>query len=412
MNIIQRLFNNKKDEKRGYLTDLTNYNPLVGSINLLNGSNYAESKSLKISAVYRAVNVIGDSVAVLPLDTYRYKDNWKYKEYNQLWNLLNIAPNSNMSASTMKKMIVQNILLKGNCYIYINRDTSNNIQSLELLDSSDVQVVLVNGFKKYQQISTTRLFDDFDIIHIMNYSVNGLVGVSTLSYASMSLATAYNSEEYASNFFAGGGAMAGILKPIAGTTLNDEKAEKLKNSITDKLSANVDGGVSNSIIVLGAGVEYQPISISPKDAQLLESRQFNILSIAQWFGVPPAKLFDLSKATYASAEASQIDFLNSTLLPLLEKIENEIYRKIYLPVEYATTELKFDVQNLLRLDQNTQADVFTKYINSGIMTVNEVRERLNLNFPAVGGNRLFIGQNLQPLDNILNDIKNNNTNKE
>lgn len=408
MNLFNRIFNGNK-ENRGYTTTNEVINPLMGYLNLL-GSNYSESQSLKIAAVYRAVNILADSVAVLPLDTYEYKENWKYRVYNNVWNLLNIAPNQNMSANTFKRLIVQNVLLKGNCYIYINRDLNNLINELFILDTDNVEVFIDKGIKKFYYKLNNTIYDNSDIIHIMNYSMNGFVGVSTLKYASMSLETAYNSEEYAKNFFSGGGTMAGILRPSAGANLNSEKAEKIKNAIINKLSAGSSNGMTNSILVLESGLEYQPIQINPSDAQLLESRKFNILSIAQWFGVPPAKLFDLNGATYNSAEASQIDFLNSTLLPLLEKIENEFYTKLYLPVDYAFTELKFDVNNLLRLDQNTQADVYSKYINVGVMSINEARERLNLNYPVKEGNRHFIQQNMQPIDNILNDIKNNKNN--
>ena len=384
-------------------------NPVLGTLNYIN-SNYTDSKALKISSVYRAVNVISDAVAVLPLDTYTYSGNWKTKEFNNLYYLLNVQPNINMSAVTFKKAIVQNILLKGNCYIHIIRE-GNSIKAFEILNPDTVQVVLVNNVKKYQVINTNTLLDDYDVIHIMNYSNNNLVGISTLSYASMSLGTAYNSEEYASNFFSGGGTLAGILRPVAGVNMTGDKARSAKESFLNSLNSDL-GGKSNSVVVLDSGLEYQSISISPADAQLLESRQFNILSIAQWFGVPPSKLFDLSAASYASAESSQIDFLNSTLLPLLEKIELEFYRKIYLPIEYSTTELKFDVSNLLRLDQSTQATVFSQLFNIGAMSVNEIREKLNANYPATGGNRLMIGQQMQPLDNLLNDLKASGSTKQ
>jgi phage portal protein BeeE len=110
----------KAPEQRGFVDEWQN--PILGTLNLYNSNNYSESKALKLSTVYRAVNVISDSVAILNLDNYLYKDNWKYKEQNTLHFLLNIQPNSLMSAYTFKKLMVQNILLKGNAYILIKRD--------------------------------------------------------------------------------------------------------------------------------------------------------------------------------------------------------------------------------------------------------------------------------------------------
>ena len=87
-----------------------------------------------------------------------------------------------------------------------------------------------------------------------------------------------------------------------------------------------------------------------------------------------------------------------------------MFRKLFLKSEWDISELRFDTSNLLRLDAQTQASVFTQYFNCGAMTVNEIRERINAKFPIKNGNRSFIGQNMQPTDNILNDIKNQKNN--
>jgi HK97 family phage portal protein len=382
-------------------------NPILGTLNLLNSNSYAESKALKLSAVYRAVTIISESVAILPLDNYIYKDNWKYKQYNQLYYLMNVAPNQLMSAFTFKKQLVQNVLLKGNAFVFIKRDQSFNPIRLDLLNSDNIKVLLNdNQTLTYKDQLTGQLYSSDEIIHIMNHSINGLLGISTLSFASLTLETAYNSEQHASNFFSGGGALAGILRPLAGVNLTKDKATSAKQSFVNALDNSLTNGKSNSIVVLDSGLEYQAISINPKDSQLLESRQFNFISIAQYFGVPLSKLFDKTNSSYASSEAEQIDFLNSTLLPLLEKIEIEFYRKLFLKVDYDLTELKFDTSNLLRLDASTQASVFSQLFNVGAMTTNEIREKLNSNFPVKGGNRAFVQQNVQPIDNLLNDIKN------
>ena len=409
-NIITRLFNKQiKPEQRDLFADYQN--PILGTLNFSNLNSYTATKALKLSTVYRAVNVISDSVAILELNNFKYKDNWKVKQYDQLYYLLNVQPNSLMSAHTFKKLLVQNVILQGNAYIEIVRNNLHEPIELNLLDSNDIQVISVNNQIKYKSISTEKIYDNADIIHILNYTNNGLVGVSTLTYASMTLSTAYNSEEHASNFFSGGASLAGILKPSIGRSLNSDQAIAAKKSFTDSLDNSL-GGKSNSVIVLGSDLEYQAISISPKDSQLLESRQFNMLTIAQYFGVPLSKLFDKTNSSYSNSESEQIDFLNSTLLPILEKIELEFYRKLFMPVDFNSVELKFDVSNLLRLDSQTQATVFNQLYNVGALTTNEIREKLNSSFPVTGGNRAFIGQNMQPLDNLLNDVKANNNNQD
>jgi len=399
----------EKEEERNF-DDMLWTNPILGTISLTSYNTYSSSQSMKISSVYRAVSVIADSVAILPLENYKYEGNWKHRNYDDLYYLLNVQPNENMSAYTFKNMIIQYMLLKGNAYIRVYRNKSK-IQKLVLLNSDEWTVALQEGVKKYVNILTNEMIDDADCIHIMNgYTSHGLIGMSTISAAATTLGIAYASDEYAKGFFEGGGSMAGILSPVAGTNISPAKATKAKEDFMTALNSNL-GGKPNSIIVLDAGLQYSPISINPKDSQLLESRQFSMISISQFFGVPPSKIFDLSKSSYASVEASQIDFLNSTIQPICEKIEIEFYRKLFTKVEYDKTELKFDVSNLLRMDSQAQATYFSQMYQIGVYSTNEIREKLNSEYPVTGGNEHFIQVNLQKLSDPLVNNKTQLDNK-
>jgi len=391
---------NKKKEVR--MTETEIYDALVlGTLSWSSVEGYEQTKALKLSAVYRAVNLISDSVAILPLDNYTYEKDWKKKQRNNLDYLLNVQPNKLMSAYTFKKQIVQYILLKGNAYIHITRKGDTPTEFI-LLDPDFIKVMLVKGEKKYIYNNDVT-YEDSDIIHIMNFSTNGLIGSSTLKHAATTLETAYFSEGHANNFFKGNGNMAGILSPKQGVNITEPKAKAAKEAFTNASNASVTGGISNSVVVLDSGLEYNPISVNPKQAQLLESRAFNFITIAQFFGVSPHKLFDFSKGGYNSNEMSQIDFLNTTLQPLLEKIENEIYRKIYTKVENNITELRFDVSNLFRLDATAQADYYTKMFFIGAITSNEIREKIDSSYPVKGGNRAFVAVGVQPLDNLISE---------
>ena len=411
-NIINRIFGKKEAEEKRGLVDVWQ-NPVLGTLNFNSFNQYTVSKTLNISSVYRSVNLISDSVSVLELIPYQIKGSWKYKDTGNLYNLLNIMPNKLMNANTFKRLMVQYILLNGNAYIRITRNQNNEVQELTLMHPDDVQILVGNKTLTYRQVSTGIEYDSADVIHIMNYPSpdNGLIGISTVSYAALTLGTTYAAEEMANNWFSSGGVLSGILRPVAGVNLSKDKANAAKQSFLTALNSDL-GGKSGSVVVLDSGLEYQSISINNKDMQLLESRQFNMQTIAHYFGVP-LPLLDSSKSNYATQEAAQIAFLNSCLHPLLEKIELAFYTKLFLPVEYPTTELAFDVSNLLRLDAQTQATVYTQLFNIGALTVNEIREKLNSAFPVAGGNRAFVQQNVQPLDNILNDVKagtNNNDN--
>lgn len=103
--------------------------------------------------------------------------------------------------------------------------------------------------------------------------------------------------------------------------------------------------------VLEGNMDFSPITVSPSDAQLLETRQFNVIDICRFFGVSPVKAFDLSKSSYSTVEATELAFLTDTLAPLLEKIELEFERKLYKPSEKDSIDVRFDTATLLRADK-------------------------------------------------------------
>lgn len=388
-------FNKKKEERTVVLNSGYDNNSLfLGTISTGWFGGFNKNNAMKLATVNRCVNLISDSIASLPINPYIYKGNWKYVNYETpIYNLLNIQPNSFQSSYIFKKMIVVNMLLKGNSYILITRNNKGIIQKLELLNSDLMKIELDNNDIKYNYGGNR--FDKSQIIHLINHSDDGITGKSTLNYASDVLGIATQSETHAKNFFSG--AMAGLLKPVAGSNISDAKSKKAKEDLNTAITAG-----SNQIIVLDSSFEYQNINLNAKDLQLLDSRKFNITQIASFFGVPPSLAFS-EGGKFSTAEQEQLGFLTNCLSPLIEKIESELFRKLYLPSEWSTTDLKFDIENLMRLDAVSKADYYSKLFQVGGFTTNEIREKLNAGFPVTGGNRAFIQVNLQPVDNLISE---------
>lgn len=117
------------------------------------------------------------------------------------------------------------------------------------------------------------------------------------------------------------------------------------------MAFNPNYGSPNGVAVLEGNFTFEPITVNPSDAQLLETRQFNVVDICRFFGVSPVKAFDLSKSSYSTVEATELAFLTDTLSPLLEKIELEFERKLYKPNEKDSIDVRFDTAMLLRADK-------------------------------------------------------------
>jgi len=378
-------------------------NPILGTLTYGTAGTYTTAKATKLSTVYRCVNLLSDSIASLPINPYSFKNDWKSINYSDgKFNLLNVQPNNFMSAFIFKKLLIVYLLLRGNAYVLIERDNrSGKTIGLHLLNPDLINVIVENGDIKYFYSINGAMYDKSQIIHLMNYTMDGIVGISTLQYAANSLGIAYSSEEHAGNFWKSGANLSGLLRPVSGASISKAQGAKAKADFIAQTNSDL-GGTSGSVVVLGDGLEYQPISINPKDSQLIETRAFNVQEICRFFGVPPTLAFS-ETGKFSTAEQQTLDYLNNSLTPLIEKIESEFFRKLYLPSEWDSSELKFDVENIMRLDAASRADYYLKMFQVGAYTPNEIREKTNAQFPTKGGNRNFVQVNMQPVDALISE---------
>ena len=394
----------KPVEERSMFGDYLLYN---------SASTYANNKAMLLSAVYRCTEVISDSVAQLPLEPYRIdSDGCKIKfTSHPTYNLLNREPNKNMSKFTFLKTMVVSMLLTGNAYALIDRDEKGNAKALYYIPTELVTILKPQNITDTISYSITGMksvVEDCNMIHILNFTSDGYEGVSTLTYARKTLGLAMDAEANAEGFFKGGANVAGILKSNA--PLTTKQKESLKSSWNSAFNGNT--GTPNGVAVLDADLDFQAVTVNPSDAQLLETRQFNVIDICRFFGVSPVKAFDLTKSSYNTIEQMQLAFLTDTLQPLLEKFEGEFQRKLYKPSEKDNVVVRFSTAPLPRADQQSQANYYNTLFQMGVMTINEIRQELDL--PHLeNGNTSFVQVNVQTLKTATSDKPDNtNTIKE
>lgn len=389
--------NLKKPEQRGLFCDSLSYGL---------GTNFTDHKAMLLSTVYRCVDVISDSVAQLPLEPFLVDKNG-YKEkfkVHPTYNLLNKEPNPRMSRFTFMKTLIVSTLLKGNGYAYIKRDGKGDAIALYYIPADYVTIVYdkLNPESpiKYQITGYNKLIEDCNMIHILNFTYNGINGISTLTHARNALGLATDAEAHASGFFKGGANLAGILK--VQSTLTTKQKTELKSSWQTAFSPQT--GTPNGVAVLEGNMDFEPVTVNPTDAQLLETRQFNVIDICRFFGVSPVKAFDLTHSSYSTVEATQLAFLTDTLSPLLEKIELELERKLYKPSERDKVDVRFDTSVLLRVDKQSLANYYNTLFQIGVATPNEIRKELDM--PAIdNGDNAFVQVNIQTIDRAVNQTQ-------
>ena len=360
--------------------------------------------AMLLSTVYRCVDVISDSIAQMAIETYDV-DARGYRNknvQNDLYNMVNIEPNDDMTRFTFIKLMVSTSILKGNAYAYISR-TGVTPEQMIYIDSDRVSIEFIedrNGIrrKRYRVSGWSELVEPSNMIHLLNFSYDGLTGVSTLTHAANSLKLSVNSENHASDFFLSGAAASGIVsKDIP--RLRKGEADTIRKEFADRTDPIT--GKQSGIIVLAGLDKYTPITVSPKDSQLLESRQFNVVDICRFFGVSPVKAFDLSKSSYSTVEATQLAFLTDTLSPFVEKLEQEFNRKLFTKKQRASRVIKFNLSNILRADKQAQANYFSTLFKTAAITPNEIRMEIGLD-DIDGGDDAYMMLNMTKIKNIDN----------
>lgn len=387
-NIFKR---NKNKEERAltYYSDALNFN---------NYSSFSANYAMRLSAVYRAVELISDSIAMLPIFVqFEDKDGFKtrYNEHSAN-KLLNNQPNSIMTRYQFIKLLVIDVMLRGNGFAYIKRDEMGNAVELIYLNPNSVTINYneLTRVLNYRCNTIQGVVEPCNMIHLLKYSTDGVNGVSILQNAKNTLALSNDTEKQAHNFFKSGCALSGILK-VQGQ-LSDAQKQQIKSSWNSTYN-----GENSGLAVIQGNMDYQPISINAADSQLLETRLFNISDIARFFSISPVLLGDLSKSSYSTLEQSQLQFLSQTLQPYIAMIEQEFSRKIFRPSEINLS-VNVDEKALIMTDKAALSAYYVQLLQNGIMSANEIRKELGL--PAIDGGDTTVmqAQYLQQQNNIVN----------
>lgn len=389
MGLFDRIRPQKKAETRSAFDETG-----VGLALNFNGySTYKTSQSMTLAAVHRCVSVITNAVSSLPVKLYVIdKDGYKQEIENDLSYFLSKKPNSKMNAYTFYSLIVKDILLNGNGYALIIRE-GGRIKGFQYVQAGLVSPIDMIDHIEYSVTGVKGMVRQEDILHFMNYTDNGVYGISVLTHARRTLGIADYGDKAAENFYKSGGCTSGFLK-FDGPSNQKQRDEMI--SAWNTATGGPNNG-PNGIAVLPANVTYTQLSVNPADAQLLESRKFEVIDICRFFGVSPTKCFDLSSASYSTVEATELAFLNDTLRPLLSKIEMELETKLFKQGEHY--DIKFDVSELLRTDKTSQAQYFTQLFNLGVLSPNDIRKQLDMD--AVEGGDIHVAQiNLTSIKNL------------
>lgn len=391
----------------GYDNDLRDYRSF-----LLSGNSdgvLAESH-MRLSAVYRSIALISETIATMPFNLLKVSDNKKeiavdYRSYP----LYASEPNEFQTWFDFWLHIVAETLRYGNGYAYIKRDRYGTPISFQPLNSDECTPYYqrngVDHFLYYHIFG--ELVESRDVIHIKCIGQNGVVGISPLQAAAMAIEGGLGQQNLGNSIYKNGLNLQGVLKHPA--KLSAEAQGRLKAQMEKFKSAKSGSGT----MLLEEGMDYEKISITPQDAQLLENKKFTVEEIARYFGVPQHKIGNLDRATNNNIEHQDLEFYKGTVSNWIERIEQEFNRKVLLPKEKPFYKHEFDVNKLLRADSKARADLNRALFNMAAKTPDEIRisEGLNpMGTPAM--QKTYLQINMSDVDNLETNNGSNDVNKQ
>ena len=362
------------------------------------GVNVTPENAIRVAAVYACVRVLSETFAQFPIHICKSQGMRKvYTPEHPLNQVLGKRPNDWQTPFEFFEMMMGHLALRGNCYAQIVPGELGAVTQLIPLRPDRMKVErLSNGRLLYlfrEDSGSETKYGQDQIFHVRGMSSDGIVGNSPIQTMSDPIGFSIATDKYGSQFFRNSARPSGILR--ADGAIKAEEAQRMKN---DWMAAH--GGPDNAhrVAVLANGLQWQAIGISSEDAQLLETRQFQITEIARIFRVQPHMIGDLSNATFSNIEQQSIDFVRYTMLPWVVRWEQAINRDLI--AEDETFYAKFCVEGLLRGDSSARSAYYRELINTGVMTINEARELEDM-APVEYGDVNLIQGAMIPLDQLI-----------
>jgi HK97 family phage portal protein len=351
--------------------------------------------AMQISAVWSCVRLISETIASLPLNFYTVKDGARSLDNgSDIARVFLKRPNRYQSRVEFFESMTMQLVVDGNAYCTISRDSQGRVIGILPLMSAQMQVVLdANGglIYTYNDGKGISALSEDSVWHVKLMG-NGVVGLSPLAHARNAIGIAMANEKRVANQANNGFKPAGVL--MIDKLLKPEQREQIRAQFAD-----LSVGDGDPLRVLEAGMKYQQISMNPKDVQLLESRRFQLEDICRFFGVPSILVNDMSGTSVLGSGIHQVvqGFYKLTLRPYLERYEASIKRKFIPAEEFDSTDVEFDFRALLRGDDEARFKTYGEGVRGGIITPNEARSQEGLR-PMDGGDKLYMQQQMMPID--------------
>lgn len=346
----------------------------------LSAAGYAVSPHLaeNLSAVLACISVVSSGLATLPAYVYRLQDGGRVEAPSHPVARLIRAPNPHQTWPDFIEWLMAQVLLRGNALATIEHDGAGRPVALWPIPWQNVQpMILPSGRLAYDVVAwqapwggqaMPRRYLAGEVLHLKDRSDDGLIGRSRISRAPDTIGNALALQEWSGAQWANGITPSGAFK--VPHKMDQTGMDRLRQQLTEKFA-----GVGNArkTLILENGMEWQSISVSPEDAEVLDSRKFSIEELARLFGVPPPLIQDYSRNTFTNAATAGLWFAQFTLAPWARKLEAEFSRSLF-GASSGSHELTIDLSGLTRGDFAARWASYAIAVDKGILDPAEIRD--------------------------------------
>ena len=365
------------------------FSPGWGSFDTNSGAIVTPESALQYSAIWAAVRIRALMMGHLPLGVYRRR-NGKVEPATDspMYALLHDSPNPYMTSMEFREAVSVNYDLFGNAFVEIKKRGAE--VGLHVLDSHCMTVETDDKTNapvyKYSTKTGIVTYKPSEIMHIRNFSLNGIFGLNPIEQERHVIGMALAQQKFGGSMYRNGGRPSGVLEHPGNPS--DPDREKLRNS-WEALHNGPDN--SGKVAILWGGMKYNAIGMSAEDMQFIESRKFQVTEIARIYGVPPHLLGDLERATFANIEQQSIEFVAYSLAPHCVKWEQRINQSL---LAGSGVYAKFNLSALMRGDAASRANFYSSMVQNGIMSRDECRELEELNARGDRADELTVQSNM------------------
>lgn len=352
-------------------------------------ANYLdEDTAFTIAALHQGVAIISDAIASMNVYLYDYDEDGNIRKLETDYRnyLLNNMANPYLTAFNLKKAMLKDIILHGNGYANVEKNTRGKISSLEYIPASFV-IPGADNFGYYYDVTSIttgvtgeikepRRIDEFNMLNVVvNPVANSVKGKGILDYAKETLVIANQENTYVKNLFLNGLSAKAILN--SKTPFKKETKEKLRQDLLNFYSGSQNAG---KMLVLEGDIAVQSLALTPADINLIQNRNLTVTEIARFLNIPKHLLnLDRGQGTYSNITQERLQLIQSTLTPYVTNFQQALNNILLTPAEKKSGyHFSFDANETLKLTPQEQADYLVKLLDSKIMTANEVRRKLNM----------------------------------